>query len=81
MTQQMPQAGPQPGWLSRHMSPRLVVGVVLAVLAVVFVVENGTETRIRVLIPVISMPLWIALAGTLVVGFVAGFLISARRHR
>lgn len=58
---------------------RLVVGVLLAVLAVVFVVENTAPTAIRVLVPVVTMPLWSALALMLVIGFVIGLLVRRGR--
>jgi hypothetical protein len=43
------------------------------------VVENAAPTAIRVLVPVVTMPLWAALAAMLVIGFVAGAL--TRRSR
>lgn len=58
---------------------RLIVGGLLAVLAVVFVLENTAPTAIRVLIPVVTMPLWSALALMLVIGFVVGLLVARGR--
>jgi uncharacterized integral membrane protein len=52
---------------------------VLLVLAVVFVVENRDLTQIRLLIPVVLMPLWAALAITLVIGLVVGVVLGRRR--
>ncbi|NMO91755.1 LapA family protein [Actinomycetospora sp. TBRC 11914] len=58
---------------------RLIIGVVLAVLAIVFIVENTAPTAIRLLIPVVTMPLWTALALMLVIGFVVGALVRRGR--
>jgi uncharacterized integral membrane protein len=60
---------------------RWVVATVLLVVALVFVVENRQLTEIRLVIPVVLMPLWAALAGTLLVGVVIGVLLDRRRHR
>lgn len=48
-------------------------------LAVVFILQNRQPTSIRVILPVVTMPLWAALTGMLVVGVVIGLLISRRR--
>lgn len=64
----------------RRWNARLVVTLVVLALAVVFIVENTALTPIRVIIPVVIMPLWAALAGTLVAGIVIGLLIGRRRR-
>lgn len=58
---------------------RLITGLVLVVLAVVFIVENTAPTAIRLLVPVVTMPLWTALAVMLVIGFVVGLLMARGR--
>ena len=64
----------------RRWSARLVVGLVVVVLSVVFIVENTALTPIRVIIPVVIMPLWAALAGTMLAGIIIGLLIRNRRR-
>jgi uncharacterized integral membrane protein len=59
---------------------RWVVALVLLAVAVVFVVENRDLTEIRLLIPVVLMPLWAALAITLVIGLVVGWIVGHRRR-
>lgn len=73
MTQRSPSRST--GATSSSGRTRLIVGGLLAVLAIVFVVENTALTAIRVLIPVVTMPLWSALALMLVIGFVVGLLV------
>ncbi|AUS81667.1 DUF1049 domain-containing protein [Actinoalloteichus sp. AHMU CJ021] len=58
---------------------RLVVGLLLGVLAVVFIVQNRDEVAIRLLVPVVDLPLWTALAGVLVLGMLIGALWVYRR--
>ncbi|MFF3409693.1 LapA family protein [Streptomyces sp. NPDC002742] len=62
------------------MTPARVAVLVLAVLALVFIFENTRSTRIRLLIPEVIMPLWVALLATAVIGAVCG-AYAARRRR
>lgn len=71
-----------------HISPRLVVGVILAVLILVFIAENNRTTKMRFLLPEVTAPLWTALFVAALLGGLAGALIarhfsapeSQRRH-
>jgi uncharacterized integral membrane protein len=65
---------------SGSFTPRRVVALVLLVLAVVFVVENRDLTEIRLLIPVVLMPLWAALVITLIIGLVVGLIVGRQRR-
>lgn len=62
-----------------RLSPRLVTALVLVVLAVVFIFQNNQPTAIRILVPVVIMPLWVALASMLVIGAVIGYIANRRR--
>ena len=53
----------------------------LLVLAVVFVFENTEETEIRFVLPKVQTPLWVALAVTMAIGMVVGFLFARSRDR
>ena len=61
-----------------RLHPRLVLGVFLVVLTVVFIIENPRETKIRYLIPQVTAPLWIGLFVAALLGALAGALIA--RH-
>ena len=63
----------------RRPSTRVIVGAVLVVLAFIFIIENREPTVIRVIIPLVTMPLWAALAGMFVVGLAVGALLRRRR--
>jgi uncharacterized integral membrane protein len=58
--------------------PRLVVGLVLAMLIIVFIAENNRRTKMRFLLPEVTAPLWTALFVAALLGGVAGALIA--RH-
>lgn len=64
-------------------SPTLIALVVLGVLAVVFVLQNGTSTQIDYLGLNFEAPLWVILALAIVVGIVLDRLFSLwwRRRR
>ena len=57
---------------------RVTLGV-LVILAIVFVVQNTRQTKIRLLIPEVSVPLWMALLGMGVIGWLAGQFMIRRR--
>jgi uncharacterized integral membrane protein len=58
---------------------RVAVGA-LALLALIFIFENTRTTRIRLLIPEVTMPLWMALLGTAVIGALCGAYFMRRRR-
>ncbi|MGP4044590.1 DUF1049 domain-containing protein [Streptomyces sp. 2A115] len=62
------------------LTPARVAVVALAVLALVFIFENTRTTEIRLLIPEVTMPLWMALLGTAVIGALCGAYFVKRRR-
>ncbi|POX46590.1 LapA family protein [Streptomyces sp. Ru72] len=62
------------------LTPRRVAVLVLAALVLVFVFENTQRTRIRLFVPLVTMPLWLALLGTGVIGALCGALFVSRRR-
>lgn len=63
------------------MTPGRIAVLVLAVLALVFIFENTQETEIRLLVPVVTMPLWTALLATGVIGALCGSYFAYTRTR
>ncbi|MFM9446006.1 DUF1049 domain-containing protein [Streptomyces acidiscabies] len=61
------------------LTPGRVAVAVLGVLALVFIFENTRATKIRLLIPEVTMPLWTALLATGVVGALCGAYFVRRR--
>lgn len=62
------------------MTPARIAVAAVAVLALVFVFENTRSTKIRLLIPEVTMPLWMALLGTGLIGALCGAYLSGRRR-
>jgi uncharacterized integral membrane protein len=61
-----------------HISPRLIGGVILGALILLFIAENGRRTRMRFLLPEVTAPLWTALFVAVLLGGLAGALLT--RH-
>ncbi|MEU8618465.1 DUF1049 domain-containing protein [Streptomyces sp. NPDC048623] len=59
---------------------RVAIGVV-AVLLLVFIFENTRQVRIRLLIPEVTMPLYLALLATTLLGGICGYYVAARRRK
>ena len=62
------------------LTPGRIAVLVLAVLALIFIFENTRATRIRLLIPEVTMPLWMALLATGVIGALCGAYFVKRRR-
>jgi uncharacterized integral membrane protein len=67
----------QPG---ARLTPRQVAGVVLLVLALVFIFENTRSVKVRFIIPEVKLPLYFALLVAAVLGGLATLLIQWRRR-
>ncbi|MFH8466373.1 DUF1049 domain-containing protein [Streptomyces sp. NPDC017991] len=61
------------------LTPGRVAVLALAVLGLVFIFENTRATKIRLLIPEVTMPLWMALLATAVIGALCGAFFVRRR--
>lgn len=60
-------------------TPGRTAVALLAVLAIVFVCVNTREVTIRLIIPEVTMPLWLALVGMFAAGLVCGGYALRRR--
>ncbi|MFF3772468.1 LapA family protein [Streptomyces sp. NPDC002232] len=63
----------------RDLRLRTLAFLVLAALAIWFIAANTGSVTIRLWIPTVSLPLWIVLTVTLLVGIVLGLFIARRR--
>ncbi|MFF7050290.1 LapA family protein [Streptomyces griseorubiginosus] len=64
---------------SGAVTPARLTVLLLAALAVTFVFENTRATRIRLLVPEVTMPLWTALLATGLIGALCGAYAMRRR--
>ncbi|MFR9721973.1 hypothetical protein ACL02R_01210 [Streptomyces sp. MS19] len=59
---------------------RIIIAAI-AVLTLVFIFENTRRTRIRLLVPEVTMPLWLALFATALIGLICGLYWGHLRSR
>ncbi len=75
--------GPQPGVPARQpkrrINARLIVGLVLLVLLIVFSAENTRSVKMRLIGPEVHAPLFLALLIAALVGVLIGLVVRRRR--
>lgn len=71
-------SGPPPG---QRLSARQVAGLVLIVLALIFIFENTKSVKVRFIVPEVKLPLYFALLCAAILGALAGMLFQWRRRR
>ena len=70
------------GWdRKKGISPTLIVFGLLAVLVLIFVIENGHQVPVRLVIPKIEMPVWVAIVISIGIGVLLDRLFLAWWHR
>ncbi|MFF2084532.1 hypothetical protein ACFVVM_12185 [Nocardia sp. NPDC058176] len=70
----------KPSLLAR-VSPTQWVAIGLAVLAVVFVLENRAKVSVEILLITVQSPMWLILLAMFVIGWITGVLTTRRRAR
>ncbi|MFD7231670.1 DUF1049 domain-containing protein [Streptomyces sp. NPDC059881] len=68
-----------PEGLRGRLTPARIAGLVIVVLTLVFIFENTRQVRIRLLISEVTMPLYLALLATWVLGGLCGGYLFRRR--
>ncbi|MDV9177315.1 LapA family protein [Streptomyces sp. W16] len=81
MSPKTTESGGRTGRRERLLTPARITVLLLAVLALIFIFENTHDTRIRLLIPEVTMPLWMALLATAIIGALCGAYFMRRRRR
>jgi uncharacterized integral membrane protein len=80
MTDTPPRNATRPPETTAWYRARWVLPAALAVLVIVFILENRDLVTIRLLVPVVIMPQWAALTITLLIGLIIGALAFRRRR-
>ncbi|MFJ8535312.1 DUF1049 domain-containing protein [Streptomyces sp. NPDC093591] len=80
MTAKTSQNGGRRSGPGGALTPARVAVLVLVALALTFIFENTRETEIRLLVPEVTMPLWLALFGMGVIGALCGAYFMGRRR-
>jgi uncharacterized integral membrane protein len=69
------------GKTKRPVSVGQILGALLFVLVIVFIIENSQKVKIRLIIPEVKAPLYVAILIAAVLGSVITWLLRYRRHR
>ncbi|MFE9424872.1 LapA family protein [Kitasatospora sp. NPDC006697] len=65
----------------REVRLRTIGMLLLAVVAIWFIAANTASVQVRLWVPTVTMPLWLVLAVTLLVGAAIGWLAARRRAK
>ncbi len=63
------------------LTARRIVGIVIAVVALIFVFSNTAEVTLKWLWLDVSAPGWVMLLVLLVAGFLVGFMIGRKKYK
>src|SRR3954467_15111510 len=69
------------GRTKRPVSVGQILGGLLFVLVIIFIIENSRKVKIRLIIPEVKAPLYIAILISAVLGSAITWLLRYRRHR
>jgi uncharacterized integral membrane protein len=69
------------GKAKRPVSVGQILGGLLFVLVIVFIIENSRQVKIRLIVPEVKAPLYVAILIAAVLGSVITWLLRYRRHR
>lgn len=86
MSDQTPAGGPgntarKPTASERLVTPRNVIGLLIAVIAIWFIIANNTEIRVRLWVAWVNAKLWLVLLCTFAAGLLTGWLLKRRSVR
>lgn len=76
-----PPTAPTGAAPKRSVSVGQILGGLLFVLVIVFIIENSRQVKIRLLIPQVQAPLYVAILIAAVLGSLITALLRYRRHR
>jgi uncharacterized integral membrane protein len=76
-----PPGGEPPVPKKRSVSVGQILGGLLLVLVVVFIIENSRQVKIRLIIPEVTAPLYVAILISAVLGGLIASLLRYRRQR
>lgn len=80
MTSRTKRTNREPATVAEFLTPGRIILLVAALLTLIFIFENTRRTEIRLLVPEVTMPLWLALFFPAAIGFLCGFFLR-RRNR
>lgn len=74
-------ARPDSGKPGITVSPRMIVGILIAVVLIVFIASNRDTVTVEFLVLDLNFPLWLTLAITAGLGFLVGMMFGGKRQK
>lgn len=62
-------------------TPARILVIIIAVLSIVFIVENTEEVEVRLIVPLVTMPLYVWLIVMFLAGMACGAYVFRRRAK
>ncbi len=62
-------------------SGRQIVGAIIAILLVIFIIANNDDVVVSLVVTDATLPMWLVLGVTALLGFGVGMMMGARRTR
>ncbi|GAA1952012.1 hypothetical protein [Catenulispora subtropica] len=83
MTTEAPKPPPQPQRTAADKAERsrLIGGIVIAVIAIWFILANTHKASITFWVVTVTSPMWLTLAGTFLAGMLVSLLLTRTRQR
>ncbi|GLZ81914.1 hypothetical protein Afil01_67210 [Actinorhabdospora filicis] len=63
-----------------RITPKMVLGAIIIVLAVWFVLANRDSARVQLFVTSVGAPLWLVLLVTFLAGWLTGWLLRRRKQ-
>ena len=76
----MSEAGNSGSGMRVNITPRTWLGIAIAVVAIIFILQNRQPVEISLLTLQVSATLWVVLLVVFLAGFVTRWLVSKRRE-
>ena len=76
----MSEAGNSGSGMRVNITPRTWLGIAIAVVVIIFILQNRQPVEISLLTLQVSAPLWVVLLVVFLAGFVTRWLVSKRRE-
>ena len=64
--------------IQRPVSPKFVVAVILVVIVIVLAVANSKKVKVDFVVADVSLPLFVVIVGSALVGLVIGYVLGRR---
>jgi uncharacterized integral membrane protein len=66
------------GGAGRSISPKMIVAAILVVIVVVLAIANSQDTKVDFVVADITLPLFVVIVGSALIGLVVGYFLGRR---